>query len=34
MTKTGYKQLKIYGDTKFDTFNDEQSENIIAIGTK
>jgi len=34
MTKTGYKHLKIYGDTKFATFNDEQSEDIIAVGTK
>jgi ubiquinone/menaquinone biosynthesis C-methylase UbiE len=34
MIKTGYKQLKIYGSTKFTAFNDEQSEDMIAVGTK
>jgi hypothetical protein len=34
MIKTGYKQLKIYGDPKFARFSNDQSEDIIAVGTK
>jgi SAM-dependent methyltransferase len=34
MMTTGYRQLKIYGDSKFARFNDEQSEEVIVVGTK
>jgi glycine/sarcosine N-methyltransferase len=34
MTKTGYRQLKIYGDFKFARFSPEHSEDIIVVGTK
>jgi hypothetical protein len=34
MTEIGYKQLRIYGDSKFTRFSDERSEDIIAVGAK
>ncbi len=34
MAKVGYRQLKVYGDFKFARFNNEHSEDIIAVGTK
>ncbi len=34
VTETGFRQLRIYGDTKFARFNHELSEDIIVVGTK